>query len=70
MQKRSAMIIAGALVAALMAGFVSRDLTLPKPPPAKIVVVQAAPSAMTPQTTTPQTTTPQTTTPQTQMERD
>jgi hypothetical protein len=60
MQKRSAMIIAGALVAALMAGFVSRDITLAQPPPTKVVVVQAAPSAPTPQTTTPQTTTPQT----------
>jgi hypothetical protein len=59
MQKRSAM-IAGALVAALMAGFVSRDITLSQPPPTKVVVVQAAPSASTPQTATPQTTTPQT----------
>lgn len=60
MQKRSAIVIAGALVAALMAGFVSRDITLSQAPPTKVVVVQAAPSAPTPQTATPQTAIPQT----------
>ncbi len=45
MEKRSAMIIAGALVAALMAGVVSRDLTLPKASPVRIVAQAASPAA-------------------------
>lgn len=47
MEKRSAMIIAGALVAALMAGVVSRDLTLPKSSPVRIVAQAASPVATT-----------------------
>ncbi len=47
MDKRSAMIIAGALVAALMAGVVSHDLTLTRPTPVKFVA--AAPTSTTTQ---------------------
>ncbi len=47
MDKRSAMIIAGALVAALMAGVVSHDLTLTQPPPVKIVTQAATSTAQT-----------------------
>ena len=50
MDKRSASIVAGMLVAALMAGVVSRDLTLKAPAPIQVVVqtpgtAAAAPSA-------------------------
>lgn len=38
MDKRSASIVAGMLVAALMAGVVSRDLTLKAPAPVQVVV--------------------------------
>ncbi len=42
MDRRSAMIIAGALVAALMAGVVSREVTLSHPAPGPIQVVQTS----------------------------
>ena len=42
MDRRSAMIIAGALVAALMAGVVSREATLSHPAPGPIQVVQTS----------------------------
>jgi hypothetical protein len=45
MEKRSAMIIAGALVAAMMAGVVSRDLTLARPAPVKFVAQAATSTA-------------------------
>jgi hypothetical protein len=42
MDRRSAMIIAGTLVAALMAGIVSREVTLSHPTPGPIQVVQTS----------------------------
>ncbi len=42
MDRRSAMIIAGTLVAALMAGIVSREVTLSHPAPGPIQVVQTS----------------------------
>ncbi len=42
MDRRSAMIIAGALVAALMAGVVSREVSLSHPAPGPIQVVQTS----------------------------
>jgi hypothetical protein len=42
MDRRSAMIIAGALVAALMSGVVSRELSLSHPAPGPIQVVQTS----------------------------
>lgn len=42
MDRRSAMVIAGALVAALMAGVASRELTLSHPAPGPIQVVQTS----------------------------
>ncbi len=42
MDRRSAMIIAGALVVALMAGVASRELTLSHPTPGPIQVVQTS----------------------------
>ena len=47
MNKRSASMVAGMLVAALMAGVVSRDLTLRAPSPVQIVVQTPAPGAPT-----------------------
>jgi hypothetical protein len=41
MDRRSAMLIAGGLVVALMAGVVSRELTLSHPAPGPIQVVQS-----------------------------
>ena len=45
MNKRSAMIIAGALVAALMAGVVSHDMTLTHPAPVKFVAAAGTSTA-------------------------
>ncbi len=42
MDRRSAMVIAGALVVALMAGVASRELTLSHPSPGPIQVVQTS----------------------------
>ncbi len=42
MDRRSAMIIAGTLVAALMSGVIARELTLSNPAPGPIQVVQTS----------------------------
>lgn len=46
MDKRTAIAIAGALVVAMMAGIISHEFTLRRPPPVQIVVQNpAAPAA-------------------------
>lgn len=49
MDKRTAIVIAGALVAAMFAGIVAHEFTMSKPPPVQIVVQNPAQPAAAPQ---------------------
>ncbi len=54
MDKRTAMVIAAALVAAMMVGIVSHEYTMAKPRPVQIVVQNPAGPATQPQPQEPQ----------------